>query len=66
MKRPQDLVYALGDALEFPDRRPTDQEIIETDEGARKLAGFMLRHNADSIRSEAKDGRAHVLFHFDH
>ena len=55
-----------GDALEFPDRRPTEQEIIETEEGARRLAGFMLRHNADRIRSEVKEGRAHVLFHFDH
>ena len=55
-----------GDALEFPDRRPSEQEIIETEEGARRLAGFMLRHNADRIRSGVKDRRAHVLFHFDH
>lgn len=55
-----------GDALEFPDRRPSEQEIIETEEGARRLAGFMLRHNADRIRSEVKNGRALVLFHFDH
>jgi len=55
-----------GEALEFPDRRPTDQEIIETEEGGRRLAGFMLRHNADRIRSEVKEGRAQVLFHFDH
>ncbi|MND06215.1 hypothetical protein D3C83_274750 [compost metagenome] len=55
-----------GEALEFPDRRPTEHEIIESEEGARRLAGFMLRHNADRIRSEAKSGRAQVLFHFDH
>jgi NCS2 family nucleobase:cation symporter-2 len=30
------------------------------------LAGFMLRHNADRIRSEVRNGRALVLFHFDH
>jgi NCS2 family nucleobase:cation symporter-2 len=55
-----------GEALEFPDRRPTDQEIRETDEGMRRLAGFMLRHNADRLRSEAQDGTATVHFHFDH
>jgi NCS2 family nucleobase:cation symporter-2 len=55
-----------GEALEFPDRRPTEHEIIESEDGARRLAGFMLRHNADRIRSEAKSGRAQVLFHFDH
>jgi NCS2 family nucleobase:cation symporter-2 len=55
-----------GEALEFPDRRPTENEIIASEEGARRLAGFMLRHNADRIRSEARGGRAQVLFHFDH
>jgi len=55
-----------GEGLEFPDRRPSDQEIRETDEGMRRLAGFMLRHNADRIRSEAHDGTATVHFHFDH
>jgi NCS2 family nucleobase:cation symporter-2 len=55
-----------GELLEFPDRRPTDQEIRETDEGMRRLAGFMLRHNADRIRSDTQDGTATVHFHFDH
>jgi NCS2 family nucleobase:cation symporter-2 len=55
-----------GDLLEFPDVRPTDEEIRETDEGMRRLAGFMLRHNADRIRSEAQAGTATVHFHFDH
>ena len=55
-----------GEALEFPDRRPTEQEIIESEDGTRRLAGFMLRHNADRTRSDARGGRAQVLFHFDH
>jgi len=32
----------------------------------RRLAGFMLRRNADGVRSEAHDGVATVHFHFDH
>jgi xanthine permease XanP len=55
-----------GEPLEFPNRRPTDQEIRETDKGAGRLAGFMLRHNADHIRSETQDGTVSVHFHFDH
>jgi NCS2 family nucleobase:cation symporter-2 len=55
-----------GEAIEFPDRRPTDVEIRETDDGARRLAGFMLRQNADSVRSETEDGLASVHFHFEH
>ena len=55
-----------GMPLELPDRRPSAKEIIETDNGARQLAGFMLRRNADRVRSEAKDGSATLHFHFDH
>jgi NCS2 family nucleobase:cation symporter-2 len=55
-----------GEPLEFPDRRPSDEEIRETDEGMRRLAGFMLRRNADSVSSETWDGVARVHFHFDH
>jgi NCS2 family nucleobase:cation symporter-2 len=55
-----------GDALEFPDRRPSIEQIRDSDNGVRLLAGFMLRRNADRVRSDAKDGRALVHFHFDH
>src|SRR5713101_3971569 len=55
-----------GEALEFPDRRPSNEQIRDSDNGVRLLAGFMLRRNADRVRSDAKDGRALVHFHFDH
>jgi NCS2 family nucleobase:cation symporter-2 len=55
-----------GDAMDFPLSRPTDREIIENDDGARRLAGFMLRHNADRIRTEVRGGRSAVVFQFDH
>jgi xanthine permease XanP len=55
-----------GDLLEFPERRPSDEQIQESDEGVRLLAGFMLRRNADRVRSETKDGTSVVHFHFDH
>jgi len=55
-----------GELLEFPSVRPGEREIRETEEGMRRLAGFMLAHNADRVRSEAANGRVQVLFHFDH
>jgi xanthine permease XanP len=55
-----------GEQLYFPDQRPSLAEIRETAEGARLLAGFLLRRNADRTRAESHDGRARVLFHFDH
>jgi xanthine permease XanP len=55
----------VGDALEFPERRPSNREIVG-DNGARLLAGFLLRRCADRLRSQSKDGRATVLLHYDH
>lgn len=55
-----------GDLLELPDARPTEREVREEDDGARRLAGFMLRRNADRAQSLVKDGRAVIHFHFDH
>jgi NCS2 family nucleobase:cation symporter-2 len=55
-----------GPLLEFPDRRPSVEQLRDSEDAARLLAGFMLRRNADRIRSESKDGKALVRFHFDH
>jgi len=55
-----------GEALTFPDQRPSLADIRSSEAGARLLAGFMLRRNADRTRSEWKGGHARVLFHFDH
>ena len=52
--------------LAFPDQRSALADIRESEAGARLIAGFMLRRNADRTRSEWKGGRARVLFHFDH
>jgi NCS2 family nucleobase:cation symporter-2 len=55
-----------GAAPEFPDQRPSNEQIRASEEGAKLLAGFMLRRNADRVRAESKDGVARVHFHFDH
>jgi xanthine permease XanP len=55
-----------GEMPEFPERRPTPEQIQESPNGARLLAGFMLRRNADRVRAEWTEGTANVYFHFDH
>jgi NCS2 family nucleobase:cation symporter-2 len=55
-----------GELLELPDSRPTEREVREADDGARRLAGFMLRRNADRAQSSRSDGRVVIQFHFDH
>jgi NCS2 family nucleobase:cation symporter-2 len=55
-----------GEQLHFPDQRPSVAEIRQSDEGARLLAGFLLRRNADRTRADSNGGKTRVLFHFDH
>jgi NCS2 family nucleobase:cation symporter-2 len=55
-----------GEVLELPDSRPTEREVREDEDGARRLAGFMLRRNADRVQTVRQDGQVVILFHFDH
>ncbi len=59
-------LFYEGKELKFPDHRPSNAEIRESEDGARLLAGFLLRRNADRVRSEWTNGKASILFHFDH
>jgi xanthine permease XanP len=55
-----------GALLEFPDRRPSDTDIRDSDDGVRRLAGFMLRHSADRVRADRAGEQSVAFFHFDH
>jgi NCS2 family nucleobase:cation symporter-2 len=55
-----------GMPLEFPEQRPSAEEILNSEGGERRLAGFMLRRFADRVSVTHKDGRSRILFHFDH
>ena len=55
-----------GPPLKLPERRPSNEEIMASDEGERNLAGFMLRRLADRVAVTARGERSTVLFHFDH
>jgi xanthine permease XanP len=59
-------VSYVGPPLELPERRPTNEEIMESEDGQRRLAGFMLQRHADRVRATHKAGRSTLLFHFDH
>jgi NCS2 family nucleobase:cation symporter-2 len=59
-------VSYMGPPLELPEKRPTNDEIMESEEGERRLAGFMLRRHADRVSATYRSGRSTVLFHFDH
>jgi NCS2 family nucleobase:cation symporter-2 len=55
-----------GDALELPDKRPSEEEIRETEEGLLLLAGYLIQRNADRVRASRKGDRAVLEFHFQH
>jgi len=55
-----------GAPLELPERRPSNEEILASEEGQRRLAGFMLRRYADQVQTTHRGDRCTVLFHFDH
>jgi NCS2 family nucleobase:cation symporter-2 len=56
----------VGEPLEFPQDRPSNDEIMAGEQGTRLLAGYMLRRCADRLLSQSTDGRATVFLHYDH
>jgi NCS2 family nucleobase:cation symporter-2 len=60
------LVSYAGAPLQLPEVRPSNEEIAASEEGQRKLAGFMLRRYADRVASTHRGGRTTISFHFDH
>jgi xanthine permease XanP len=58
------LSYA-GTTLEFPAQPPSKDEILATDDGYARLAGFLIRHYADRVASESSGGQSVVRLRFD-
>jgi NCS2 family nucleobase:cation symporter-2 len=59
-------VSYTGAPLELPEHRPTNEEIMASEDGQRRLAGFMLRRYADRVQAAHRGGRSTLAFHFDH
>jgi xanthine permease XanP len=59
-------VSYAGKPLALPEERPTAEEIMASEDGQHRLAGYMLRRYADRISATHKSGRSTILFHFDH
>jgi NCS2 family nucleobase:cation symporter-2 len=55
-----------GPPLELPETRPSNEEIMASEPGERRLAGYLLRRYADRVAATQANGRTTILFHFDH
>ena len=55
-----------GEDLALPESRPSDDEIRDSEDGVRMLAGYLIQRNADRVRAARKADRAVLEFHFQH
>lgn len=46
--------------------RPTEEELLNDEDGFAKLSGYLLTRYADKITTESKDGRCKLHFNFEH
>jgi xanthine permease XanP len=60
-----ELQYS-GDILPMVERRPTPDEIAELDDGARRLAAYLLRRTATSVSSRMRGTTCIVDLRFEH
>jgi xanthine permease XanP len=60
------VVAYAGAPLEFPTQAPTRQEILETETGHQRLAGFLIRGHADRMQATQRNDQTVVRLHFDH
>jgi xanthine permease XanP len=56
----------VGAPLTIPERKPTPQEIVASEDGERLLAGYLLRQSADRINARKTGGAVEMTLHYDH
>jgi xanthine permease XanP len=62
-----DAVVSYGGApMEFPTQPPTREEILDTEGGHLRLAGFLIRRYADRMGVTGDNDQTVVRLHFDH
>jgi NCS2 family nucleobase:cation symporter-2 len=55
-----------GIPLQLTGAMPTHEEILESEDGARRLAAFLITQRSDQVQSSAADGIAVLRLHFRH
>jgi xanthine permease XanP len=56
----------VGEKIIVPDQRPDPRQIVESEEGERLFAGYLLAQTADRISTLAEGKRAELYLHYDH
>jgi len=54
----------LGAALEFPDQPPSRQDLMTSEDGQRRVAGYLIRRQVDRVTGTS--GESAFSTHFKH
>jgi xanthine permease XanP len=55
-----------GSLLDFQAQPPSQADLLEDETAIFRLSGFIIKNYVDRIKTERKNGKCHVVFHFDH
>ncbi len=55
-----------GKLMDFPETPPSEKELFHDEEAFIQLSKFLMKKNADKIKSLERDGYCQIRFHFDH
>jgi len=62
-----DVVFTYqGRLLDFQAQPPSQADLLEDDTAIFRLSGFIIKNYVDRIKTEVKNGKCHVVFHFEH
>jgi|WetSurMetagenome_2_1015567.scaffolds.fasta_scaffold06361_6 xanthine permease XanP len=60
------LAYAGATTLELPGRPPSHDELIAADDGLRRMAGYLVRRQAERAHNVSDNGMTVMHLHFKH
>jgi len=60
------IVTYKGIPFEFPDKKPTKEDLIKDESAALKLSAFMIKRFPDSLKTEHKEDNVKLILHFNH
>jgi xanthine permease XanP len=55
-----------GRLMDFHPHPPSEADLLEDETAVFRLSSFMIKNYVDRIKTEDKNGRCRVVFHFDH
>jgi NCS2 family nucleobase:cation symporter-2 len=55
-----------GELLRLAAEAPSHDELVSAPDGLLRLAGYLVRGNADRVQAAVRDGRSMLMLHFDH